>query len=412
MKKSNVFLKISILINVLMIFFGAYIGNLYVLQGIALFFAVLSVDFKNIKIKPDTMTWIVLCMVIVMSVSYSINKQSSMEVASLISMAIILKLLYENQSKDWNQYFLTSILLASSVHVIATMIQLIFPDAINLINSFLLSSEGIKTNQELFKAGGYAGITAQTSVNAFYIAIFVGGIFLNLILKKKHKIVNTFLLIISIIALFITGKRGMLFFSLLAISLIYLYIAIKDRKNIFKYIVMILIVGTIGYISVINIPQTKVIIDKIQILSEKEDALNGRDKLWQDSIEVFINNPLMGIGIGTIQEIIGEYSHNSYIQILAETGIVGELIYILAIVSSVLMTIKKASIILKGKDLIQKNSIVMSLFMQGIFIMYGFTGNPLYGQYFIVPYVIAIAMSNSILVKEECKVENRNYYLS
>ena len=204
----------------------------------------------------------------------------------------------------------------------------------------------------------------------------------------------------------------MLFFSLLAISLIYLYIAIKDRKNIFKYIVMILIVGTIGYISVINIPQTKVIIDKIQILSEKEDALNGRDKLWQDSIEVFINNPLMGIGIGTIQEIIGEYSHNSYIQILAETGIVGELIYILAIVSSVLMTIKKASIILKGKDLIQKNSIVMSLFMQGIFIMYGFTGNPLYGQYFIVPYVIAIAMSNSILVKEECKVENRNYYLS
>ena len=204
----------------------------------------------------------------------------------------------------------------------------------------------------------------------------------------------------------------MLFFSLMSIILIYLYIAVKDRKNIFKYIVMILIVGTIGYISVINIPQTKVIIDKIQILNEKEDALNGRDKLWQDSIGVFMENPLMGIGIGTIQDIIGEYSHNSYIQILAETGIVGEIIYVLAIYSSIYITFKKAGTILKRTNLEQKAGIVMSLFLQGIFIMYGFTGNPLYGQYFLVPYVIAIAMSNSILVKEEGKVENRNYYLS
>ena len=76
------------------------------------------------------------------------------------------------------------------------------------------------------------------------------------------------------------------------------------------------------------------------------------------------------------------------------------------------MTIKKASIILKRKDLEQKISIVMSLFIQGIFIMYGFTGNPLYGQYFLVPYMIAVAMSNSIIVKEENKIENRNNYLS
>ena len=44
--------------------------------------------------------------------------------------------------------------------------------------------------------------------------------------------------------------------------------------------------------------------------------------------------------------------------------------------------------------------------------MYGCTGNPLYGQYFLVPYMIAVAMSNSIIVKEENKIENRNNYLS
>lgn len=174
---------------------------------------------------------------------------------------------------------------------------------------------------------------------------------------------------------------------------------------------MILIVVSIGYIAVINIPQTQVIIDKIQVLNENKDALNGRDKLWKESIEVFINNPLMGIGIGAIKEVIGEYSHNSYIQILAETGIVGAIIYVLAILTSVFITIRKASLILKKENLEQKMSIAMSLFLQGVFIMYSFTGNPLYGQYFLVPYMIAIAMSNSINIKEENEIENRNNYL-
>ena len=412
MKKNNVFIKISILLNVLMIFFGAYIGNLYILQGIALFFAVLSTDLKKIKIRADTIIWLILCMILIMSICYSINRQDSIEVVSLIGMTIILKILYENQSEEWNKYFLKIAWLASGVHVIATILQLIFPDMINSINSVILGAEGMKTNQELFRAGGYAGITAQTTVNAFYITIFLGISSLNLAVKKEHKIANITFLIISIIALFITGKRGMLIFSALSIALIYIYIAFKDKKNILKYIVTILIVGSIGYISIINVPQTKIIIDRIQVLNENKNALNGRDELWQASIEVFINNPLMGVGIGTIKEIIGEYSHNSYIQILAETGIVGEMVYILSILFSIFMTIKKASIILKEEDLEQKISIVMSLFIQGIFIMYGCTGNPLYGQYFLVPYMIAVAMSNSIIVKEENKIENRNNYLS
>ena len=411
MKKNNIFIKISILLNVLMIFFGAYIGNLYILQIVALTFAVLSTNLKEVKIKTDTILWLLVCMILIMSVCYSINRQESIELASLISMAIILKILYENQSEEWNKYFTKIAWIVSGIHVIATILQLLFPNMINSINSAILSAESLKINQDLFRAGGYAGITAQTTVNAFYITIFVGISALNLVVKKEHKIANITFLVISIIALFITGKRGLLIFSVISIALIYIYIAFKDEKNILKYIVMILIVVSIGYIAVINIPQTQVIIDKIQVLNENKDALNGRDKLWKESIEVFINNPLMGIGIGAIKEVIGEYSHNSYIQILAETGIVGAIIYVLAILTSVFITIRKASLILKKENLEQKMSIAMSLFLQGVFIMYSFTGNPLYGQYFLVPYMIAIAMSNSINIKEENEIENRNNYL-
>ena len=275
MKINNMFLKISIVINVLMIFFGVYIGNLYILQFIALAFAILSLNPKKIKIKSDTILWIILCIILIMSTVYSISRQDSIEVVSLICMAIILKMLYENEEKEWKKYFLRLTLISSGVHVVATIIQLIFPNLINSLNSIILSPEGLKINQELYKTGGYAGITAQTSINAFYIAIFVGIIFLNLVLKKENKALNTFFLIVSIIALFVTGKRGMLIFSLLSIILIYLYTAFKDKKNILKYVPMFFIIGIIGYISVINIPQAKVVIDKIQTLNEQIKDLSS-----------------------------------------------------------------------------------------------------------------------------------------
>lgn len=410
--KSNLFLKLSILINVLMIFFGAYLGNLYILQFIAFSFAVLSSDLRKIKMKPDTIFWLIVCIIFVFSVIYSIDKQSTMEVTSLISMAIILKMLYENNEESWQNYFLKLTLMASGIHVAATVLQLIAPNVISLLNDFILNAESLQMNQELYSVGGYAGITAQTSVNAFYITLFIGIIFLKLMFEKRYKKINMVLLVMAIMALFLTGKRGMLIFSIISSIIIYVYISYKDRKNVLKYFFMILVIGIIGYAIIMNIPQAKIIFEKIVLLEESGDVLNGRDILWEGTLEVFVENPIIGIGLGAIQNIIGEYSHNTYIQLLAETGFIGFSMYIWATLSSLYITIKKAGVILKKGEVNQKVNILVALFIQSIFIMYGFTGNPLYGQYFIVPYMISIAISNSISVKEEKENENRNYYLS
>lgn len=410
--KSNLFLKLSILINVLMIFFGAYLGNLYILQVIALGFAILSSNLEKIKIKPDTIIWLIACLIFGFSVIYSMDKQSTMEVASLISMAIALKILYENKEEDWQKYFLKLTLIASGIHVGATVLQLIIPNFISLINGFILSGKSLQMNQDLYSVGGYAGITGQTSVNAFYITLFIGIIFLKLMFEKRYKKINIVLLIMAIIALFLTGKRGMLIFSIISNIIIYAYISYKDRKNVLKYFFMILVIGIIGYAIIMNIPQAKLIFEKIVLLEESENVLNGRDTLWKETLEVFIENPIIGIGLGTIQNVTGDYSHNIYIQILAENGFIGFSIYILATLSSLYITIKKAGIILKKGEVNQKVNILVALFIQSIFIMYGFTGNPLYGQYFMIPYTISIAITNSTVIKEEKENENRYYHLS
>ena len=47
----SLLLKISVIMNTVLAFFGSYIGNLYIIQIIALIPAFLAVPLKEIKIK-------------------------------------------------------------------------------------------------------------------------------------------------------------------------------------------------------------------------------------------------------------------------------------------------------------------------------------------------------------------------
>ena len=409
--KIDMFLKLSIICNVILIFFGSYIGNLYILQIIPLALVIIPYNVGKLKVGKDTVIWIMASLISVLSIIYSVNRQATIQTSSLIIMAVLLKCAYENKNENWTRYFINATLFASAIHVIATILQLMLPNVILMINSYILPANGFQVNQELYKAGGYAGITSQTGVNACYISIFLGIIFLKLMFEKSGKKINTIWLILGIIALFLTGKRGMLVFTVISIIMIFIYTSYIDKKNIFKYLIIILLIGIIGYAIIINIPEARNVFEKMQKLEESGDMLNGRDYLWGRTINIFKNNFLAGIGIGAIPSAIGEYAHNIYIELLAEVGVVGFLLYICAILTSFFITLKKVNLILKKGNVQQKVCILFSIFMQSIFIMYGFTGNPLYDQSTLIPYMVSIAIGNTISIKEEKRNESRDYYL-
>lgn len=407
----NKLLKISIIINIILIFFGSYIANLYIIQAVALAVAILACDLSKIKIKKDTIIWLIFGVILIGSISISMDIQSSIEVTALIIMGIIIKIIYENnkEGEKWTIFFVNSLLFASGIHVFATILQLIFPNLINQINSLLLVQSNLDMNQQLYESGGYAGITGQTSINAFYISIFIGITFCRVLLNKEYKKTNLILFVIGMLALFLTGKRGMLLYVIFSIIFISFYLINKDKKNNLKYLLMLAIIILVAYIVLLNIPEAQNILEKMQLLEENGDVLNGRDVLWNKSMNIFKDNKILGIGIGTVQNLIGDYSHNVYIQLLAETGIIGFSVYCVAIIISFMQTIKKMKQVLKIDDRSKKEILAVSLFIQIIYICYSFSGNPLYGQMFFVPYMIAIAIANSISI-EHIKNNNREEY--
>ena len=113
---------------------------------------------------------------------------------------------------------------------------------------------------------------------------------------------------------------------------------------------------------------------------------------------MFGRHSLVGIGWGQYVNQGGWFwnIHNIYIQLLVETGIIGFIIYCGWFLFHLVRTWSMYSKMrVNPEDYMNKDYCLMnfSLAMQIFFLLYGFTGNPLYDREMFVPYFIACAIS-------------------
>lgn len=85
-------------------------------------------------------------------------------------------------------------------------------------------------------------------------------------------------------------------------------------------------------------------------------------------------------------------THNVYLQVLCECGIIGLCIYIFAIISSIYPCIRKYKTSIKTADYDKKSLNELGQFLQLFFILYSMSGNPLYDYSFFVFFFIGIFM--------------------
>ena len=100
-------------------------------------------------------------------------------------------------------------------------------------------------------------------------------------------------------------------------------------------------------------------------------------------LRIFEGNPILGIGPFCTSLYAGEFlGHNIYLTTLSENGLIG----LICLSVLLLLNIKDSFTRFKSGD----HSVYMyvSIYIQIFFILYGFTGNPLYGSQFLITYII------------------------
>ena len=192
-------------------------------------------------------------------------------------------------------------------------------------------------------SGGYisdsSGLTYQNisyfSANAFGLTLFH--------LNEKSKIskispLNILLYIVLFIAQFssclLSGGRGglVLFFVLF----VYSFVVHNGIKKSYKILLPTLIIILIAWFL---IPRIIAVLDiNIKGLTRIMKFLNrgfvdeGRSNLFSQSIDAFLESPVIGNGIGSIFFYLHTYSHNLFLDILSETGLIGLIIFTIVFV--------------------------------------------------------------------------------
>lgn len=155
-----------------------------------------------------------------------------------------------------------------------------------------------------------------------------------------------FVSMISLIfATILTVSRGG-FVGLLVVGFL---IFVMDTYH--RWITKIMVVGAIIFLFVQFAPETYW--ERMHTLITYEEDYNitsefGRKQLWINGLELMMDNPLVGVGVGAFTTAMGHAygqnvsgfkwstAHNAFVQIGAELGILGFVLFVILILSSIL----------------------------------------------------------------------------
>lgn len=316
----------------------------------------------------------------------------------------------------FNCKFVNKIIKVFEIIALIVAITVIFSVAnsnlyMNIFGFLYVDSAGIWNSINQGAGVGIIGVSAYASyIINVGIAIVVAFIFA----EKKIKIKQSVYLTLFLIALFATGKRTILIAALLAILIIFLFSS--DKKKYRVFLKVIIVIGTIGALSYLFVPQAQIMFERF-VMGMGDKDLNNRRIFWEEALFLFNKNPIWGNGFGifpVFDKIEGTrwgYSaHNIYLEILAELGLTGIIVYILFSIYVIIKSIK----LLCNKKLINDPNVNKAIYFVFYLLFshefYGIMEQPLYAFSLQFIFMVVLSLLNS-LCRYEKKGENCIRYL-
>lgn len=278
----------------------------------------------------------------------------------------------------------------------------------NIVPLFPISDSAYRLLIDAINNGYMTGLCYHYSTMGMYMSVgtiaFSGVLFQN----KNAKLWNILIFIAFLVGLVMTGKRGPLLFTILALVITILITRKKHftKKQLQRVVSATVIFVVTFIVTYINVPQLKQVIDRFAVGSgDLDDFTSGRiGYFWINAIEMFLDSPIFGhgwrsfkySGSGTLN---ANDAHNIYLQLLAEVGLVGFALVMFFIICTLVTTYKAIRKNEVKMCLSNANTCIlkMSFAYQIFFLLYGISGNPLYDIQCYFPYIICCAIGYSAM---------------
>lgn len=198
------------------------------------------------------------------------------------------------------------------------------------------------------------------NANAVGMGIAIGAVFCFYIMLSEKKRYYALGLVVMMATIFLTGSRKAILFILLNIFIM-LYLENKESfKSLVKFLIVCTVLAVGLYYLIFTVPIFYEILGKrmedlLAFLIGKgtnEGSINERALMIKFGFQMFKNEPLIGYGIDNFRILFGRvygnwtYSHNNYIELMVDTGLLGVGSYYLTHVVVVKELIKTSKIAL------------------------------------------------------------------
>ncbi|MDP5030747.1 MAG: O-antigen ligase family protein [Paraglaciecola sp.] len=204
-----------------------------------------------------------------------------------------------------------------------------------IISSLLMVHNG-HTQQNSFDRFGWAGVATVSDTRIRYVGILqdpndLGMVFMMTIpfviyffseSKAFGKLLHLIILGTLIYGIYMTNSRGTML-GLMGVTGLFLLLRYGNIKAIIA--------------GLFSLPILLVIASSFRTISSEEDSARGRLWAWWDGLEMLRANPIFGVGGGNFTEYHQRVAHNTYIQLIAELGSVGYLIWITMLFLTMIM---------------------------------------------------------------------------
>lgn len=368
------------------------------------FYFFMTIQTKRIIITPIAVAWIFVTLICFSTVTYGVL--SSGIIFYGISAVLLIYSSYTDPSSLYKSMKILK--LAGILFAIGCYWQYTFPDQ---YYSWLFPQFGSSYHESITRQFTYnkmcTGFTNQTAVSAQFIILGIMAVIYSDLANKKQK--KTWISIIELIilagGLFLTGKRS----PILNFGIAYFAVDICTikRSKLFGRLLLtcaligILILAVIYLAPLFSESESRnAIVRLMEFNSDVEDGgdfSNGRLFLAAIALSYFLDNPIIGIGwgkFGALNDITGV--HNIYLQLLCECGVIG---FIIA-VWSMLYIYRKTISMLKLASRLRLHELTIlikcSVFIQSYILIYGFLGNPIYDQNYLLMYIYGLIISSCV----------------
>ena len=289
------------------------------------------------------------------------------------------------------------------ITAIGCIIQAINPGFFYSIGSIFLNSSWLAQTKRFAAWGMYAGFTYQTGTSANLIVFAI----ISLLSKPADnaKLNKILILVVLYIGLILTAKRMLLLIALVLPLICSLCNTKAENKNIANKLialVAVLVVLIIAFSALLPNLSSITVVKRLFYNDSDLGYSSNRVDYYRMAWNLFKGSPVLGIGWGKFAAIteIGTSVHNVFIQLLCETGMIGFTIFIIAAGHAFFSIFKKAKEIYVYEEQ-ERCMIVFSLMIQVYFLLYCFSGNPLYNISSRTIYFFACIIGYSMVFIEQ-----------